>query len=141
MSCPLHLTREATIENLPVFLGFIEQACQRVAADAAACFAMKLTVEEVLMNLINHACAKTDPATVDIRFSSTRESLIVTIRDHAAPFHPDEAPPLDLDSGWEDRREGGLGWHLVKQMIDEIRYVSDDNGNCLTLVKHISTGS
>ena len=42
----------------------------------------------------------------------------------------------DLTSDVEHRKAGGLGWHLVKKMVDEIRYVPDTpSGNVLTLVK------
>ena len=59
--------------------------------------------------------------------------------DRGRPFDPSYAPAPDLDSDWEDRRIGGLGWFLVRQMVDELLYDSttDTDGplNRLTLIK------
>jgi anti-sigma regulatory factor (Ser/Thr protein kinase) len=61
----------------------------------------------------------------------------VTITDRSPPFDPADAPVPDLDLPAEQRRIGGLGWHLVKHMIDRIEYRSEDGINRLTLVKHM----
>ena len=56
--------------------------------------------------------------------------------DNGRPFDPlNDAPEPDLDSGVADRAVGGLGVHLVRTMMDEMRYRRDRGRNHLTLVK------
>jgi anti-sigma regulatory factor (Ser/Thr protein kinase) len=47
-------------------------------------------------------------------------------------------PAPDLAAGWEERDAGGLGWHLVRRLMDEVRHEAPpDGGNRLTLIKHL----
>ena len=41
----------------------------------------------------------------------------------------------------EDREIGGLGIHLVRQLMDEIRYERVEGKNILTLVKKVNSVS
>jgi anti-sigma regulatory factor (Ser/Thr protein kinase) len=60
----------------------------------------------------------------------------VTITDRAPPFDPKDAPMPRLDAPANERRPGGLGWHLIRELVDRIDYESDEaRGNRLTLVK------
>ena len=36
---------------------------------------------------------------------------------------------------------GGLGWHLIRGMVDEVRYETGPEGNRLTLVKRLEARS
>ena len=45
-----------------------------------------------------------------------------------------------LDDDWQEREIGGLGWHLIKELTDEVTYHSDpQKGNRLMLVKKIKS--
>jgi anti-sigma regulatory factor (Ser/Thr protein kinase) len=61
---------------------------------------------------------------------------MVTITDRGRPFSPAQAPSPDLEADWQSRAQGGLGWHLIRRVVDEIDYASGAGGeNRLTLVK------
>jgi serine/threonine-protein kinase RsbW len=130
-------SRPGTLENLPAFVDFVREACERAGADASACFALRLAVEEVCTNLIRHGYAGRDPGPIEVMFHAEPRQLVVTITDFAPPFSPGSAPSPDLDSGWRERPLGGLGWHLVKTVVDHVRYEAGAvAGNRLTLVKN-----
>ncbi|MBQ1603678.1 MAG: ATP-binding protein, partial [Oscillospiraceae bacterium] len=44
----------------------------------------------------------------------------------------------DTSLAVEDREIGGLGIHLVRQLMDEIRYERVEGKNILTLVKKVA---
>jgi serine/threonine-protein kinase RsbW len=96
---------------------------------------LRLAVEEVCTNIIQHAYGgRPGPIRIDFRESGSR--YLITIEDQAEPFDPSSAPAADLSSGWEERRPGGQGWHLVKNVVEEVRYErTAAPGNRLTLVK------
>ena len=66
------------------------------------------------------------------------EQLIFTISDSGVPFDPTQAPEVDTSLSAEERAIGGLGIHLVRQLMDEITYERIDNMNVLTLVKYLA---
>lgn len=134
----LEINQEARLENLANLLNFVEDACRQFGIDRAICIDIKLAVEEACVNLINHGYAQGEPGPIRLTFQSDAHQVVINIGDHAPPFPPEQAPPPDLHSEWWERQMGGLGWHLIRQMVDEISYRSDpENGNLLTLIKRL----
>lgn len=125
----------ATHENLPRFLEFIDDVCARIVADDATKYALRLCVEEVCTNLISYGY-RGRPGPIEVIAHDDVDRVTLEIRDRSPPFDPSASPPPDLTSDAEHRAPGGLGWYLVKKMVDEIRYVADTpSGNVLTVVK------
>jgi len=135
----LCITRPATLENLPALLETAELACLRAGASPAVRDEVRLVVEEASVNIITHGyrdAAAPGPITLALGWDPSR--LTIEIADRAPCFDPATLAPPALDAAWEDRPIGGLGWHLVRQMVDEVHYRPDpDGGNHLTLVKQI----
>ena len=125
-----------TPENLPRFLHFIETACADIEAGADVKYALHLAMEEVCTNLIVHGYRERPAGPIEVAVYDEREKVTIVIRDRAPPFDPALAPSPDLTSDVEHRPTGGLGWYLVKKMMDEVDYVSGTPaGNVLTLIK------
>ena len=54
----------------------------------------------------------------------------------AVPFDVTrEGPEVDVDQSAEDRDEGGLGLHLVKEMVDTFDYEYHDGCCTITFTK------
>lgn len=135
------ISRPGRIEELPVLVDHVREACVRAGADPSAAFDLRLAVEEVCMNLIRYGYAGREPGPIEIDVRSDSRRIVVTIVDFSPPFAPEDAPDPDLSSDAERRRAGGLGWHLVKKVVDEIRYEPRGReGNRLTLVKYFGNG-
>lgn len=127
----------AGMEDLGEVLAFIDAECARTNVPDDAAFAVRLAAEEVFVNIVKHGYgAGSGP--VRITFDHDGDSVTLTMVDEAPPFDPLEAPAPDLDSAMEDRREGGLGWHLVRQVMDEVHHeLAQGRGNTVKLVKHL----
>jgi len=98
-----------------------------------------LAVDEICANLVQHADVADFPGPTRVTVRRSGPDAIITVEDRGRPFDPANAPAPDLTSGWEDRPVGGLGWYLVRQMVDDLTYESspDSDGvlNRLTLIK------
>jgi serine/threonine-protein kinase RsbW len=128
----------ATMDDLPLMLDFVERCCSDHALDAATCLTLRLAVEEVCMNVIVHGYAGSAPGLIRIGFNADPVQAVITVEDDAPPFDPASAPPPDLTSDWENRQLGGLGWHLVRAMVDELRHDRlGTAGNRTTLLKRL----
>jgi len=117
---------------------FVERACRQAGGNERICYDLKLAVDEACSNIVDHGYAGREPGTIGVAFKAEAERFVVTITDHGRAFAPSSAPTPDLTSDWRERRTGELGWHLIRQMVDEINYESDSGGgNRLTLAKRV----
>ena len=99
-------------------------------------FRVNLALEELGLNIINYGH---DEGLHEIEFTVTSQAEAVTIEisDDGRPFDPlSDAPVPDVSASIEDRRIGGLGVHLVRTMMDELRYQRVRGRNHITLVSH-----
>lgn len=136
------ITRAAEYANLPALIDFAVATCSRLAPDESVVFAVRLAVEEICTNLVQHGYRGAAPGPISIDLRREDAAIVITISDRGRPFHPDSAPPPDLTSDLQQRRPGGLGVHLIKCFIDELSYEADArDGNRLTLVKRLSPSS
>lgn len=127
-----------TLDRLAEIREFLRDTL--TALDASATIdPLVLAVDEVCANLVQHAPPGTTPGPSRVVVRRRADDIIVEVEDRGEPFDPADAPPPDLDSAWDERRVGGLGWFLVRQMVDALHYEShaDHDGphNRLTLTK------
>ena len=130
------IERPARLEEVPALLEFVRSRLAAAGAGDAVWQALRLAVDEACTNVIVHGYRG---AVGPIRLAVVvgEGQAVVTVTDNAPPFDPEAIPPPDLDSAWAVRREGGLGWHLIRSMVDEVRYRAGERGNVLTLVKRL----
>ena len=99
-------------------------------------FSANLCLEELITNTIQHGLKGRPDGRIDVRMSMSDEWLEIVLKDDAPPYDPFVAvPEPDLDVGLEDRPIGGLGVHLVKQLMDDARAYYDGSGNLIVLLK------
>ena len=135
MTAPLRIARDARRKHLRALLDFVSESCVTLGVDDGAARDVRLAVEEACMNLIEHGYPPGPPGPIEVSITAQDARLIVEIRDRAPPFDAARVPPPDLDADWKARRIGGLGWHLIKRVMDDVVYESNAGGNRLTLVK------
>jgi len=63
--------------------------------------------------------------------------LTVTVTDNGHEFNPLNAPVPDTTLSLEEREIGGLGIHLVRNMMDAVTYAHHDGFNELTLTLEV----
>ena len=124
------------MDAIPTLLEFIESECEKLNSDGLTTFAVKLAVEEASVNIIKHGYATEGAGPITVTMLTDGKRLNVIIADLAPPFLPEDAPLPDLTADWEERKPGGLGWHFIREMMDQIAYETGPNGeNRLILTK------
>jgi serine phosphatase RsbU (regulator of sigma subunit)/anti-sigma regulatory factor (Ser/Thr protein kinase) len=130
----------AELASLALFRSFIERACAEAGLDPDVCFQLSLVVDEACTNIIQYGYAGLPRSSIEVGLAREGQRVVLTITDRARPFDPSQAPVPDLDSGWEQRPIGGLGWHLIRSLMDDVHYESHPDGrNVLTLAKRLDT--
>jgi anti-sigma regulatory factor (Ser/Thr protein kinase) len=81
-----------------------------------------MCLEEVLSNVIRHGCLPGQDCKVQVCYNLVPRGIEIEVSDAAKAFNPLSVPPPDLTVPLEQRRAGGLGVFLVRQMMDEVHY-------------------
>ena len=133
------LSKKADFDSLPVFLDFIRESSEKAGIDTEGVSDIILSSEEILVNIISYAY-KGGAGDVEIVCYPTDENrgICITFIDNGIPFNTLEASEPDLSLPLEDRKIGGLGIHIVKNLMNEVKYDRTDGKNILTIVKNAS---
>ena len=135
MSAKLRLTIETRLEELDRLSAAIEDFGRDNNWAPDLTFQVNLALEELWLNVVNYG-HDGGFHEVEIELTSEAEALTIEITDDGKPFNPlNEAPAPDVTASLEDRSLGGLGLHLVRTLMDELRYRREEGRNHLTLVK------
>lgn len=135
---PATLIRPAKIEHLMELVAFAVEAARAAGAGEEAAHAVHLAVEEVCLNVMTHGY-RGAAGPVRVAVERREDALEIHIADEAPLFDPAHAPRPRLDVPLEERQPGGLGWHLVREVMDEVRHEpAHPVGNVVTLVKRLA---
>lgn len=123
----------ATISQLSEF---VETVCEEKGLDMALTMNLNLALEEAVVNVMSYAYPDSQgDVKVDIMIDD--QKVVSTLTDSGIPFDPTQKGDVDTTLPAEERPIGGLGIHLVKQIMDKVSYQYVGNQNILTLEKNI----
>ncbi|MBO7590418.1 MAG: ATP-binding protein [Prevotella sp.] len=129
------ITLTNDIEQVPQLADFVDMVCEEVGMDMAVAIQMNLAMEEAVVNVMSYAYPADTVGDVTIEAVTTADQLQFTITDCGTPFDPTAKEDVDTTLSAEERPIGGLGIHLVRQLMDSITYERIDGKNVLTLRK------
>ena len=112
--------------------------CQGNSISSAVEFHVNLALDEIISNVIRYGWKDSGEHQFIVRLSLLNNVVTVEIEDDATPFNPLEVPAPDLDRPLDERPVGGLGIHLVRQVMDGLEYQWQDGKNLLVMKKKIS---
>jgi serine/threonine-protein kinase RsbW len=101
--------------------------------------ALNVALDEAVSNALNHGYDAGARGNIAVRLRRQPDSVLVEIEDDGRPFDPLQAPPPDLTSPLAERPIGGLGVHIIRNLMDEVTYARVDGRNILKLVKHLAS--
>lgn len=137
----LSLTLPAQVENLPMVFTFILNEARRRGIDIYCEPRLELVVEELFVNICRYAYPSSAHGTVDFLILPPQPErpscLQILIRDTGAAFNPLENTAPDIATPLQDRRRGGLGIHLVRNLTSALSYRRNDGTNELFLEFHM----
>jgi anti-sigma regulatory factor (Ser/Thr protein kinase) len=127
------------LADIPRIMEFVDSVFVEAGVDPAARFDLQLAIEEACTNVIEHAYAGAGGA-YSLEIVACGPDLAITLVDRGRPFNPEEIAAPDLDVPLEERRIGGLGLHLMKQLMDEVYFSFTAQGNVLRMIKYDVVG-
>ena len=93
--------------------------------------------DELINNVISYAFDDDAEHRIEVRVELDDQRLVITISDDGSPFNPFQTDPPDTALSLDERGIGGLGVHVVRNMMDEVSYNRRTDRNVVTLVKYL----
>ncbi len=93
--------------------------------------------DELLNNIISYAYGDEEEHSIEVIMGYSGTRLSISIADNGVPFNPFTRKDTNTELALADREIGGLGIHLVKNVMDEVIYQRRYNRNVVTLIKHL----
>jgi len=108
-----------------------ERFCRERSLASEVQFDLNLVLEELFINSVRHGGCEGMEKSVRIRMEADGREVRVEFRDRGIAFDPTTAPAPDLS------RIGGLGIHLVRQLMHDFRYERAGEWNRMTMRRPI----
>lgn len=113
----------STVSELATALGFKDAQCREIT----------LAVDEALSNVIRHSYSRECNHEIELNCEAQANWLEFTFIDRGEPADPNRICGQPLD----EAALGGRGTHLIRQIMDEVRYERLPDQNRLHLKKHM----
>lgn len=93
-----------------------------LGADSQAAADFTLAISEACTNVVRHAYTAHAESRLILTARRIGERIIFRVRDFGDKFDPASVPPPKID---DELRVGGYGIYLMRQVMDEVRYVTN----------------
>lgn len=137
----VRMSKSITLPNdtqeVPRLAAFVEEVCEAVGFNPAVTMQMNLALEEAVVNVMKYAYPIGMHGNVSIEAQANDVRLKFTIIDSGKPFDPTVKADVDTTLSAQERPIGGLGIHIIRQIMDSINYERLDGHNVLTLRKKL----
>jgi anti-sigma regulatory factor (Ser/Thr protein kinase) len=118
---------------LPVVRATVEQLAAMVGWDEGECRAITLAIDEALTNVIRHAYHGRTDGRIELECHAGTDELEFRIQDTGVP--PDPARICLRQVGSD--QPGGLGTHIIRDVMDAVSYKTSPEGNRFTATKRL----
>ncbi|MCF6247521.1 MAG: ATP-binding protein [Desulfobacula sp.] len=121
------------VESIHQIQDFVKKKLSVINNNEKKLQKIDLLIEELVINIVNYGCKGIENGFIKIMFDASDKDIILEISDNGVAFNPLKQKEPDISRGIKNRRPGGLGIFLVKQIAKEIQYARHDNKNIIRL--------
>lgn len=112
------------VTSLDDVFEFLQRFAEEHDLDQRTVLSLNLIVEELFTNMVRHNVGGGDHITLALDHDDA--SVFIELVDlDVEPFDPSTVAAVPVEAGIELRKPGGLGVHLVRRLVDDMRYDYD----------------
>lgn len=100
-------------------------------------FQVNLALDELLTNTISYGFPEGGEHEITVEIALQGGKVVITTRDSGVAFNPLEQAAADRTLDIDKRPIGGLGIHLVRNMMEHMEYRREAGENILTMKKTV----
>ena len=129
---------KADKKELPKVESFVKETLEKQNCKNKSINQISLAIEEVFVNIANYAYKdKSGDCTLKIE-TDGKDNYSFIFEDEGICFNPLEVETPDTSLPAEERKIGGLGIFLTKNIMDDVKYKYENNKNVLTLTVDVN---
>ncbi|MCM8764794.1 MAG: ATP-binding protein [Candidatus Omnitrophica bacterium] len=123
-------------ENLRIISEFLQEQIKQARLASRKAWELLLVTDEICSHVMQFRKYDSSMGKMKITWDECTDKVVVTIETQGIPFNPLELNNKEIVKGEEEEEAlGGMGIHLVKQMIDDYVYARTNNANIIKLIK------
>lgn len=96
-----------------------------------------LILDEMISNIINYAYPDGGNHTFTLNLCKNEKQLVIELSDDGIAFDPLKKDLPDIEASLEERKIGGLGIFIVKQLSEIVEYSRIEDKNQLKIIVSI----
>ena len=125
------------VQDVSKLSEFIKNYLARLDTDRKVDAALRLALEETVVNVISYAYPEGMEGKIYIYAESDRKEIRFTVVDSGFAFDPTAVLSPDTSQDAESRPIGGLGILLTRKLVDSVSYCRKHGNNVLSLTKRL----
>ena len=118
---------------LPVVRGAVGALTAAIGWDETECRAIVLALDEAIANIIRHAYHGRSDGLIELQCRQSADGLEISMLDSGEP--PDPSRICAREVGCD--RPGGLGTHIIRDVMDSVSYQRTESGNRFLAAKRL----
>ena len=116
---------------------FIEEIGDELGLSMEMIMNLNLVMEEMVVNVISYAYPEGTEADIELLAKSDGKELTFVLSDQGREFDPTAKEDSDMDENPAERKLGGMGIFIVKNIMNKVTYQRLDGKNLLTMTKGV----
>ena len=129
----------AAVEELGNVQSFAVGGLSELSLDEKIKNQLMIVIEEIFVNIASYAYE--NGGEVEVKVGAKDNQISISFIDSGMEFDPLAMEDPNINAKAAERRIGGLGIFMVKNMMDDVTYKYVDKKNILTLVKKVLESS
>ena len=130
---PMTINVPCREDQWPVLRNAIHSFGLCIGMERKALKKYEVAAEEAVVNILHYSQA----SEIEIVLSSQDSAFTIQLMDDGLPFDPTEHTPNNKTI--DERQIGGMGIHLIRQIVDEMHYERKKEKNILRMVKLLNS--
>lgn len=98
-----------------------------------AAWPLPVALDEILSNIVRHGQPGSGARVIELAVRLLDDGVEMSVSDDGPAFDPLGVPEPDVAGGIEERRPGGLGVHLVRNLMEKTEYTRAAGRNRLVM--------
>jgi len=122
-------------ESLAEIAEFVTIEATNAGLSHQETFELETAVDEAVSNIIEHAYGGEGIGEIKCHCCAEDDGITIILEDYGQPFNPSCIPTPDIKAQLKNRKNHGLGYFLMCQLMDDIKFDFHHDHNRLTMFK------